>query len=155
MAVALLVTKGETKYMRLPVTGNKSSLYFANLSVGTPPVTYQLQVDTGSSLTAFPCVNCQNCYEIEDQKLYNPQTSLTGSIVKCVLNLSFSAIGIQSVVTNASNKVKKIVNFRRYMETCLLSLETSLRITSFSKGQSSLLWHMLAAFLPIKPRGKK
>ena len=35
--------------------------YYVDIYVGTPPVKQTVIVDTGSTLTAFPCTGCINC----------------------------------------------------------------------------------------------
>ena len=47
----------------LEIDGNLNTLgYFsAEVCVGSPPKSFDLIVDTGSALTAFPCSDCPHC----------------------------------------------------------------------------------------------
>lgn len=69
--------------------GNLHTLgYFsADVCLGTPEMSFDLIVDTGSALTALPCVNCPACGEhahsAYSQRRYDASKSSTGSIVPC------------------------------------------------------------------------
>ncbi|XP_019182616.1 PREDICTED: aspartyl protease family protein 1-like [Ipomoea nil] len=65
-------------------------LHYANVTVGTPPLSFLVALDTGSDLFWVPC-NCRNCErrlilgggkEI-DLNMYSPNASSTSKIVPC------------------------------------------------------------------------
>jgi len=66
----------------LPMSGGylTTGAYFVNLTVGIPPVNFTVLVDTGSSNTAIPSVDCMSC---SNTTLYNPDLSSTGFPILC------------------------------------------------------------------------
>ncbi|OLP79386.1 Aspartic proteinase CDR1 [Symbiodinium microadriaticum] len=56
--------------------------YFLDLSIGTPPQRVSVIVDTGSSITGFPCKSCEHCGQHIDP-LFEITRSRTASWVKC------------------------------------------------------------------------
>ncbi|PHT83103.1 hypothetical protein T459_11546 [Capsicum annuum] len=64
--------------------------HYANVTVGTPGLSFLVAVDTGSDLFWLPC-NCNNCAHTLmtgfgrpiDLNIYNPNTSSTSKIVPC------------------------------------------------------------------------
>eukprot|EP00439_Symbiodinium_sp_Y106_P012578 s554_g1.t2 len=56
--------------------------YFLDLSIGTPPQRVSVIVDTGSSITGFPCKSCEHCGQHIDP-LFEITQSRTASWVKC------------------------------------------------------------------------
>ena len=69
--------------------GDLSSLgYFsADLCLGTPAMSFDLILDTGSSLTALPCSGCSQCgahqHGAVGNKRYDVTASSTGHVVGC------------------------------------------------------------------------
>ena len=63
--------------------------YFsADVCVGTPAKSFDLIVDTGSSLTAFPCSDCSQCgshphADGHSNARYDPSASSTGELLAC------------------------------------------------------------------------
>ena len=68
----------------VPVFGSFSQLgyYYAEVYVGTPAQTATVILDTGSSVTAFPCVGCSACGTHLDAK-FDTSASSTCSKVAC------------------------------------------------------------------------
>ncbi|KAH0688750.1 hypothetical protein KY289_016108 [Solanum tuberosum] len=66
------------------------SLHYANVTVGTPGLSFLVALDTGSDLFWLPC-NCNNCAHTlltgsgrtTDLNIYSPNTSSTSKIVPC------------------------------------------------------------------------
>jgi hypothetical protein len=56
--------------------------FYAELKVGTPPQTFSLIVDTGSSVTAIPCTGCRDCGPHTNPR-FNPESSLTFRQAPC------------------------------------------------------------------------
>lgn len=71
------------------VYGNVGSLgyYYTDLWVGTPPEKQTVIVDTGSRLTAFPCMDCTDCGHHIDS-YYNYTRSSSARIIGCSDNYS-------------------------------------------------------------------
>lgn len=42
-------------------TCSPSSYFYATLGLGTPSRTFQLIIDTGSTITYIPCADCKHC----------------------------------------------------------------------------------------------
>ncbi|GLT74142.1 hypothetical protein SLA2020_459560 [Shorea laevis] len=69
-------------------------LYYANVTIGTPPLSFIVALDTGSDLFWLPC-NCSSCERelvLSKRKkiklnIYNPNTSTTSSEVPCSSHL--------------------------------------------------------------------
>ncbi|KAI4318971.1 hypothetical protein MLD38_032623 [Melastoma candidum] len=65
-------------------------LYYANVSIGTPSLTYMVALDTGSDLFWLPC-DCSRCVrglqtisgEKREFNIYSPNASSTSSIIPC------------------------------------------------------------------------
>ncbi|PVF96166.1 acid protease [Serendipita vermifera] len=71
--------KGATSRKRAvgnePLTTDSGTIWYGPISVGTPPVEYTVDFDTGSSDLFLPSVNCdQNC---SGHKAYDPSVSST------------------------------------------------------------------------------
>ncbi|KAG6389161.1 hypothetical protein SASPL_150620 [Salvia splendens] len=63
------------------------ALYFTNITIGTPPVDYHVQVDTGSNTLWVNCHDCESCpkkskFGVEFNR-YDLATSSTGKNVTC------------------------------------------------------------------------
>lgn len=43
------------------ITRERYGVYWAEIQVGSPPQSFSVIMDTGSSLTALPCVECETC----------------------------------------------------------------------------------------------
>ena len=73
----------------LELEGNLNTLgYFsAEVCVGTPARSFDLIVDTGSALTAFPCSDCQHCGEHKHASVpgarFDPAHSTSARTVDC------------------------------------------------------------------------
>lgn len=74
-----------------------SGEYFVRISVGTPPKSMYLVVDTGSDILWLQCAQCINCYHQSDA-IFNPANSSTYSVVGCgsPLCLNLDVSGCQS-----------------------------------------------------------
>ena len=58
--------------------------YYVDVSLGTPPKSFQVIVDTGSTLTYVPCVDCgSNCGEHTGAPKFDPDSSETCERVRC------------------------------------------------------------------------
>ena len=60
--------------------------FYAELMVGTPPQTFSLIVDTGSSVTAIPCTGCHDCGPHTNPR-FKPESSSTFRRAPCVGSL--------------------------------------------------------------------
>ena len=56
--------------------------FYADLKVGTPPQTFSLIVDTGSSVTAIPCAGCRQCGQHSNPR-FEPESSVTFQHASC------------------------------------------------------------------------
>ena len=64
--------------------GNWLGYYYINVYVGTPPQRQSLILDTGSSITAFPCTTCkENLCGKHFDKHFNISKSNTSSQINC------------------------------------------------------------------------
>ncbi|XP_057788841.1 aspartic proteinase 36-like [Salvia miltiorrhiza] len=64
-----------------------AALYYTKLTIGTPPVDYHVQVDTGSDVLWVNCLNCEKCPRKTDLHIrlmqYDMKASTTGQVVTC------------------------------------------------------------------------
>ncbi|CAA0841105.1 Eukaryotic aspartyl protease family protein [Striga hermonthica] len=64
-----------------------AALYFTKVTIGTPPVDYHVQVDTGSDILWVNCQNCERCPTKSDLKIslkqYDLSASSTGELISC------------------------------------------------------------------------
>lgn len=77
----LITLKGNST----PIFGNSSAInyYFADLYIGDPPQKQSLIIDTGSHLTAVPCLpHCERCGN-HLNKYYDMRLSSKSKIVNC------------------------------------------------------------------------
>ncbi|GAB4855748.1 hypothetical protein Ancab_024392 [Ancistrocladus abbreviatus] len=65
-----------------PVHPAGGGAFVMELAIGTPPITYSLDMDTGSDLIWTQCSPCQECFNQPDQ-IFNPQRSYTYSRLSC------------------------------------------------------------------------
>lgn len=83
----LLVIFGQVQsqdYEHAKIFGNTEALgyYYVDLWAGTPPVKQTVIIDTGSSLTAFPCIGCTDCGHHMDA-YFDYSKSNTSRILTC------------------------------------------------------------------------
>ncbi|KAF8337908.1 Asp-domain-containing protein [Cantharellus anzutake] len=62
------------------LTDVRDSIWYGNISVGNPPVTFAILFDTGSTDFFIPDVSCTNCGALRSAR-YNPSLSSTSSAV--------------------------------------------------------------------------
>lgn len=81
----------ESIYEHAAVFGNTEDLgyYYVDIWVGTPPMKQTVIIDTGSRLTAFPCIGCTDCGHHMD-KYFDFKNSSTSRIIKCNENIKCS-----------------------------------------------------------------
>ncbi|KAI3459130.1 hypothetical protein Pfo_015793 [Paulownia fortunei] len=64
-----------------------AALYYTKITIGTPPVDYHVQVDTGSDILWVNCQNCERCPTKSDLnihlKQYDLTASSTGKMITC------------------------------------------------------------------------
>lgn len=83
LGLILIFAKSEI-YEHAIVFGNTEGLgyYYVDIWVGTPPMKQTVIIDTGSRLTAFPCIGCTDCGNHMD-KYFDFKNSTTSRVVKC------------------------------------------------------------------------
>ncbi|KAL3744013.1 hypothetical protein ACJRO7_013290 [Eucalyptus globulus] len=64
------------------VPASKAYGFFANISIGTPPVPQLLMIDTASNLLWFQCLPCTTCFK-QSLPLFDPAKSSTYSNIRC------------------------------------------------------------------------
>jgi len=57
--------------------------FVAPVTIGTPPRSFKLHVDTGSTLTAVPITGCTNCDQNTPDTHYSPSSSSSATAVEC------------------------------------------------------------------------
>ncbi|KAF8268682.1 acid protease [Lactarius quietus] len=70
-----------------PLTPDGTKLWYGPITVGTPPVTYTVTFDTGSSDMFLPGTDCD--MTCDGHMLYNPSSSTTSSAVKQRFKLEY------------------------------------------------------------------
>lgn len=63
----------------------RNGYYTTQLLIGTPPQTFALIVDTGSTVTYVPCSTCEKCGKHQDLK-FQPELSSTYRPVECSID---------------------------------------------------------------------
>ncbi|KAJ0040225.1 hypothetical protein Pint_28568 [Pistacia integerrima] len=90
-------------------------LYYANVSLGTPPLPYLVALDTGSDLFWLPCDCGSNCIHglnsssgqvIIEFNIYSPNASSTSSKVTCNSSLCESQNQCPSATSNCPYQVR-------------------------------------------------
>lgn len=71
-------------FIHTGIFGNTNNIgyYYVDLWVGTPPVRQTVIIDTGSRLTAFPCMDCPDCGHHMDN-YFNHKNSSTSKPLLC------------------------------------------------------------------------
>ncbi|KAK8960137.1 Aspartic proteinase-like protein 2 [Platanthera guangdongensis] len=74
-----------------------TGLYYAQIGIGNPSKSYYVQVDTGSDMLWVNCITCRFCPKKSDLgielTLYDPKTSVSGSVVSCKGSFCSSTYG--------------------------------------------------------------
>merc|ERR1711988_705564 len=81
-----------------PLVNSENSFYTAPVRVGTPPQTFDLVADTGSSDLIVPSKQCAIC-EASQKKTFDHEASSTIIITEMTYELSFGSgdVGVQLV----------------------------------------------------------
>ena len=83
LVLVLAVSVSAVEVARLFGSASDLGYYYVEIQVGTPPSRQTVIVDTGSHLTAFPCIHCPSCgntlTSISTMKLPTPLRLLTAS----------------------------------------------------------------------------
>mgnify|MGYP000214415144 CR=1 FL=1 len=84
MLVLLCLFVSAKSFQHSEIYGSVEELgyYYVEVHVGTPPITQTVIVDTGSTVTAFPCVGCTNCGSHMDI-YFDYRNSNTSRVVTC------------------------------------------------------------------------
>ncbi|KAJ0098231.1 hypothetical protein Patl1_29165 [Pistacia atlantica] len=90
-------------------------LYYANVSLGTPALSYLVALDTGSDLFWLPC-DCTSCVhglntttgQVIEFNIYSPNASSTSSKVTCNSSLCESQSQCPSTTSNCPYQVRYI-----------------------------------------------
>ncbi|OMJ77407.1 hypothetical protein SteCoe_23008 [Stentor coeruleus] len=84
LLLLLHLSCSELIYEHAAIFGNTEDLgyYYVDIWVGTPPMKQTVIIDTGSRLTAFPCIGCTDCGHHMD-KYFDFNNSSTSRIIKC------------------------------------------------------------------------
>lgn len=92
LIIVFLTTCLSQQIYQSTLFGNTESLgyYYIDLYVGTPPVIQTVIVDTGSSLTAFPCTGCSYCGKHMDS-YFDYTKSVTFKKLSCNSGIPCSA----------------------------------------------------------------
>eukprot|EP00002_Diphylleia_rotans_P039223 TRINITY_DN9054_c0_g1_i1.p1 TRINITY_DN9054_c0_g1~~TRINITY_DN9054_c0_g1_i1.p1 ORF type:complete len:548 (+),score=97.05 TRINITY_DN9054_c0_g1_i1:48-1691(+) len=82
----------------IPISGSfKVAEYYFELSIGTPPKQFFVQMDTGSSSTAIPMVGCKEGPQLESchviKQPYDPVESSSSKLVLCNSECSYCYSG--------------------------------------------------------------
>lgn len=80
----LLTLSQSQQIVHTQIFGNSYDLgyYYVDLWVGTPPSKQTVIIDTGSSLTAFPCIDCTDCGKHLDS-YFNYMNSSSSKVLRC------------------------------------------------------------------------
>lgn len=95
--LAEMYGEGETSIRNLRLTGRNENLFdsgtevfqgygshYIDLWVGSPPQRQTVLIDTGSSSTAFPCTDCEDCGKGHHMdEYYDPKASSTFKYLGC------------------------------------------------------------------------
>ncbi|KAG8390740.1 hypothetical protein BUALT_Bualt01G0115000 [Buddleja alternifolia] len=86
----------------------KAALYYTQIKIGTPPIEYHVQVDTGSDILWVNCKNCEKCPTESSLKIplkqYDLSASSTGKMITCDQEFC------ESVFSNPSSSCKAGMN---------------------------------------------
>ncbi|KAA8522620.1 hypothetical protein F0562_013019 [Nyssa sinensis] len=74
----------------------RNGYYTTRLWIGTPPQTFALIVDTGSTVTYVPCSTCKQCGKHQDPK-FQPELSNTYQPVECNIDCTCDNDRVQCV----------------------------------------------------------
>ena len=89
-SLLLCVSAHHQTYEHAEIFGSTSlGYYYVDLQVGTPAVKQTVIVDTGSTVTAFPCTGCRNCGHHLDS-YFDYTLSNTSRLVTCSENIDCS-----------------------------------------------------------------
>ncbi|XP_019436309.1 PREDICTED: aspartic proteinase-like protein 2 [Lupinus angustifolius] len=80
-------------------------LYFTKVLLGTPPVEFYVQIDTGSDVLWVSCNSCNGCPQTSGLKIqlnfFDPRSSSTSSVISCSDQKCYS--GVQSSDASCSS----------------------------------------------------
>lgn len=81
-----LIVRGLLRNATLPLHGavKDYGYFYATLMLGTPPRSFAVIVDTGSTITYVPCATCgQNCGPHHKDAAFDPVASTSSNIITC------------------------------------------------------------------------
>lgn len=61
LLLLLLFFTADARLLLSNITREQYGVYWAEIRVGSPPQSFSVLMDTGSSLTALPCADCETC----------------------------------------------------------------------------------------------
>ncbi|KZV47661.1 aspartic protein-like protein 2-like [Dorcoceras hygrometricum] len=91
------------------------TLYYTKITIGTPPVDYHVQIDTGSDILWVNCQNCEQCPTKSDynipMKQYDLRASSTGETVSCEQDFCAAEFDRPNFSCKVGNKCEYIVAY--------------------------------------------
>ncbi|XP_051780653.1 chymosin-like [Erpetoichthys calabaricus] len=91
-----------------PLVNYMEAIYYGNISIGTPPQTFRVLFDTGSSDFWLPSVNCQSL-ACKNHQTFNPSKSSTFHNLDTKFSLNYESGSMDGFLAYDTLKVSDIV----------------------------------------------
>ncbi|KAF8323933.1 acid protease [Clavulina sp. PMI_390] len=139
---SLTKTKKRVSTANIPLIDDQNNLWYGIVTVGTPPISYTVDFDTGSSDFFVPASSCSSC---GNHTLYNPAKSSTAKALSKTFSLAYG---------DGSTTSGKLYTDRVAIGNLIAKNQTIGSATSYSSsfetstpdGLMGLAWPALSSF---------
>ncbi|CAJ2662423.1 unnamed protein product [Trifolium pratense] len=118
---------------------NPLGLYYTTVMLGTPPVEFHLQIDTGSDVLWVSCSSCKDCPQTSGLEIelhfFDPMNSSTSSLIPCSDQRCNSIIqSSDATCSSKNNRCSYSIHYGNLSGTSGYYVSDQIHFVSISKG---------------------